>query len=109
MGARRVETAPRKRLLLLVPTTTYRTEDFMEAARGLDVDLVVASDRPNVMAGEFPDSLLTLPFADPPAAAGEMRARAARRPTAAVGPVDDRSAIARAGSVDALGLGAAAG
>ena len=40
-----------QRLLLLIPTTTYRTEDFVEAARTLDVDLVIASDRPNVMAG----------------------------------------------------------
>jgi len=56
--------APSQRLLLLIPTTTYRTEDFVEAARALDVDLVIASDRPNVMAGEFPDHLLTLPFSD---------------------------------------------
>ena len=32
-----------KRLLLLIPTTTYRTEDFVEAARKLDVDLVIAA------------------------------------------------------------------
>jgi hypothetical protein len=70
--------AMRKRLLLLIPTTTYRTEDFMEAAGRLDVDLVVASDRPNVMAGEFPESLLTLPFDDPVAAVAEMREHAAR-------------------------------
>jgi hypothetical protein len=34
----------RPRLLLLVPTTTYRTEDFVEAAGRLDVDLVVAAE-----------------------------------------------------------------
>src|SRR4026207_1128557 len=44
-----------QRLLLLIPTTTYRTEDFVEAARTLDVDLVIASDRPNAMAGAVPD------------------------------------------------------
>ncbi len=38
------------RLLLLVPTTTYRTEDFVEAARRLDVDLVVAAERPNTLS-----------------------------------------------------------
>ena len=27
------------RLLLLIPTTTYRTEDFVEAARTLDVSI----------------------------------------------------------------------
>ena len=61
-----------KRLLLLIPTTTYRTEDFVDAARKLDVDLVIASDRPNVMSAEFPDHLLTLSFSEPEAAAKEI-------------------------------------
>ena len=58
-----------KRLLLLVPTSTYRTEDFVEAARQLDVDLVVASERDSALAAEAPEHLLTLPFDDPGAAA----------------------------------------
>jgi biotin carboxylase len=93
-----------QRLLLLIPTTTYRTEDFVEAARGLDVDLVIASDRPNVMAGEFPDHLLTLPFHDPEAAAREMRAYAARRPLDAVVPVDDATTVVASAIGEALGL-----
>src|SRR5258705_10611234 len=84
-----VATMTLQRLLLLIPTTTYRTEDFVEAARTLDVDLVIASDRPNVMAGEFPDHLLTLPFGDPAAAAPEIHGYAAPRPPDAVVPVDD--------------------
>jgi biotin carboxylase len=96
--------AARQRLLLLIPTTTYRTEDFMDAARRLDVDLVVASDRPNTMAGEFPDSLLTLPFADPAAAAAEMKDYAARRPLDAVVAVDDLTTEAAAAIGGALGL-----
>jgi biotin carboxylase len=95
---------PRKRLLLLVPTTTYRTEDFVDAARKLDVDLVIASDRPNVMAGEFPDHLLTLPFADPEAAVKEIRAFAERRPIDAVVPVDDLTTLASAAICRELGL-----
>jgi biotin carboxylase len=93
-----------QRLLLLIPTTTYRTEDFVEAARALDVDLVVASDRPNVMAGEFPDHLLTLPFSDPAAAAREMRGYAARRPLDAVVPVDDATTVVASAIGEALGL-----
>lgn len=93
-----------KRLLLLIPTTTYRTEDFVEAARQLEVDLVVASDRPNVMAGEFPDHLLTLPLSDPAAAAREIRAYAARRPLDAVVPVDDATTVVAAAVGEALGL-----
>ncbi|HKW91275.1 MAG TPA: ATP-grasp domain-containing protein, partial [Methylomirabilota bacterium] len=93
-----------QRLLLLIPTTTYRTEDFVEAARELDVDLVIASDRPNVMAGEFPDHLLTLPFRDPEAAAREMRGYAARRPLDAVVPVDDATTVVASAIGEALGL-----
>jgi biotin carboxylase len=96
--------APSQRLLLLIPTTTYRTEDFIEAARSLDVDLVIASDRPNVMAGEFPDHLLTLPFSDPAAAAREVRAYAARRPLDAVVPVDDATTVVASAVGEALGL-----
>jgi len=96
--------APSQRLLLLIPTTTYRTEDFVDAARSLDVDLVIASDRPNVMATEFPDHLLTLPFADPAAAARQMRRYAARRPIDAVVPVDDATTVVASAVGEALGL-----
>jgi len=96
--------APSQRLLLLIPTSTYRTEDFVDAARSLDVDLVIASDRPNVMAGEFPDHLLTLPFADPAAAAREMQRYAARRPIDAVVPVDDATTVVASAVGEALGL-----
>ncbi|HEY7654706.1 MAG TPA: ATP-grasp domain-containing protein [Methylomirabilota bacterium] len=96
--------APSQRLLLLIPTTTYRTEDFIEAAQALDVDLVIASDRPNVMSGEFPDHLLTLPFGDPVAAAREMRDFARRRPLDAVVPVDDATTVVASAIGEALGL-----
>ncbi|HSB41558.1 MAG TPA: ATP-grasp domain-containing protein [Methylomirabilota bacterium] len=93
-----------QRLLLLIPTTSYRTEDFVEAARALDVDLVVAADRPNVMAGEFPDHLLTLPFNDATTAAREMQAYAARRPLDAVVPVDDATTVVASAIGEVLGL-----
>lgn len=96
--------ASSQRLLLLIPTTTYRTEDFVEAARSLDVDLVIASDRPNVMAGEFPDHLLTLPFSDPAASAREVREYATRRPLDAVVPVDDVTTVVASAVGEALGL-----
>ena len=92
------------RLLLLVPTTTYRTEDFVEAARRLDVELVVAAERPNTLAAVLPDHLLTLPFADPAAAAALMRDYARTRPVAAVVPVDDATTVVGAAIGQALGL-----
>jgi biotin carboxylase len=93
-----------KRLLLLIPTRTYRTEDFMEAAGRLDVDLVVASEQPNVMAGEFPDHLLTLPFDDPAAAARAIAEYARMRPIHAVVPVDDGTTLVGAAIAERLGL-----
>ena len=94
----------RPRLLLLVPTTTYRTEDFVEAARRLDVDLVVAAEKPNTMAAALPDHLLTLPFDDPAASAALMREYARTRPLAAVVPVDDATTVVGAAIGKALGL-----
>jgi biotin carboxylase len=96
--------ASAKRLLLLIPTTTYRTEDFMEAARRLDVDLVVAAERPNVMAGEFPDHLLTVPFDDPERTTSELAEYARRRPIDAVVPVDDETTLVGAAIAARLGL-----
>ena len=95
-------TAPR--LLLLVPTTTYRTEDFVEAARRLEVDLVVAAEKPNTLAAALPDHLLTLPFDDPATAAALMQEYARTRPLAAVVPVDDDTAVVGAAIGKALGL-----
>jgi biotin carboxylase len=92
------------RLLLLVPTTTYRTEDFVQAAARLDVDLVVASERPNVFSERLPDNLLTLDFNDPAEAAREVAALARPNPFSAVVPVDDRTTVVGAAIAQALGL-----
>ena len=60
------------RLLLLLPTTTYRTEAFVEAAGKLGVELVCASGRPSTFEALSPDSLLTLDFADLQASAAAV-------------------------------------
>jgi len=60
------------RLLLLLPTTTYRTHDFLEAARTLGVEIVCASDEPSTFEAHAPDNLLTLDFDDPDAAAARV-------------------------------------
>ena len=92
------------RLLLLIPTTTYRTEDFVAAAAKLDVELVVASERPNVLEAALPDNLLTLDFADPFEAARTVAGFARRHPVDAVVPVDDRTTVVGAAIAERLGL-----
>ena len=92
------------RLLLLLPTTTYRTEAFVEAATRLGVELVCASERPSTFEALAPDSLLTLDFADPGASADTIAQFAARRPIDAVVPVDDLTTVVAAAISQRLGL-----
>ena len=92
------------RLLLLQPTTTYRTEAFVEAATRLGVELVCASERPSTFEALAPDSLLTLDFADPGASAETIAQFAARRSIDAVVPVDDLTTVVAAAISQRLGL-----
>ena len=92
------------RLLLLLPTTTYRTEDFLAAARSLDVDLVCASERPNTLEAYLPANFLTLDFADPDGAAVVVADFSRTHPLRAVVGVDDLTSIAAAAIAERLGL-----
>jgi biotin carboxylase len=94
----------RPRLLLLLPSTTYRAAAFVEAARRLDIELTVASDRSSVFAARQPERLVTFDFTSPGRAAGQAAAFAARHPVAAVVGVDDDTAILAATIAEALGL-----
>ena len=96
------------RLLLLLPTRTYRTEAFIDAARTLGVDVVCASEQPSTLEDLSPDTLLTLDFADPASAAARAAAWSEDRPLAAVVGVDDATAPAAAAIAERLGLRASA-
>src|SRR5438132_6275503 len=92
------------RLLLLLPTSTYRTQDFVDAATGLGVDLVCASEKPSTFESHVPDHLLTVDFADPAAAADTVARFAERRAIDAVVGVDDLTAVAAAAIAERLRL-----
>ena len=96
------------RLLLLLPTRTYRTEDFVDAARTLGVDLVCASEKPSTLEALAPDGLLTLDFADPESAAAIVATWSVERPLAGVVGVDDVTAAAAATIAERLVLRASA-
>src|SRR3989442_605236 len=81
------------RLLLLLPTATYRTTAFVEAARRLRLDLTVASELPSTFEQAQPDRLLTLDFSNPARAAEQAAAFAQVHPIAGVAGVDDTAAI----------------
>jgi biotin carboxylase len=92
------------RILLLLPTTTYRTDAFLAAARHFDAEVVVASERPSTMEALAPAGLLTLDFGDPVRAAVDAAEFARRHPIDAVVPVDDDTAVVAAAIAAALDL-----
>jgi biotin carboxylase len=92
------------RVLLLLPTTTYKTPDFLAAARDLQVDVTVASEEPSTLESLNPEGLLTLDFRDPEECARRAVAFAVRYPVDAVVGVDEDTAVAAAVIARALGL-----
>jgi phosphoribosylaminoimidazole carboxylase (NCAIR synthetase) len=92
------------RLLLLLPSTTYRTAAFVEAARRIGVELTVASERPSTFEAANPTGLLTLDLAHAERAADEARAFAEQHPIDGVVGVDDDTAIVAAAVAQRLQL-----
>ena len=92
------------RVLLLLPTTTYRTEAFVGAAQRLGVDVTVASEQPNTLTRLNPTGLLTLDFKDPQEAAQRVVDFSTTHPIDAVVPVDSQVVVAGAAISAALGL-----
>jgi biotin carboxylase len=92
------------RVLLLLPTTTYRTKAFVEAALKLDVDVVAASEQPSTLASNNPEGLLTLDFSEPELAARQAREFAEHFPIDAVIPVDEDTAVVAASVAQGLEL-----
>jgi biotin carboxylase len=83
--------------LLLLPTSTYRTTAFIAAARRLDIDLTVASERPSTFEAARPEALLTLDFHDLDRAVERAVAFHRRYPlTGALGVDDDTAIVAAA-------------
>ena len=92
------------RVLLLIPTASYRAPDFMAAAAELGVDVVVGSDQRSAVESFLPGATLALPLGDPEAAAEAIAAFAAERPLAAIVAVDDGGTLAAARASERLGL-----
>src|SRR5436190_17594512 len=92
------------RVMLLLPTTTYRTKAFLEAAAKLDVDVVAASEEPSTLVKQNPEGLLTLDFSDPARAQHQAQEFAANVPVDAIIPVDEDTAVVAASIARALTL-----
>jgi biotin carboxylase len=92
------------RVLLLIPTRTYRTHDFMAAAARLDVEVVVGAEHRPALAGLMEGRHLRLDFDDLAGSTARIVAFAQTYPLAAIVAVDDAGTLLAAAAAEALGL-----
>ncbi len=92
------------RVLLLLPTTTWRAEAFLTASRRLGLEVTVATDRELVWTAREPERVMALDFARPEVAAERVADYARQSPLAAVVGVDDDTAVLGAILARRLGL-----
>src|SRR5260370_14958037 len=72
------------RVLLLVPTRTYRTADFMSAARSLGIEVAIGSEQRSALAGLMRDRMLGVTFEHVDRAVAAIARFAARHPLDAI-------------------------
>ena len=92
------------RVLLLLPTRTYRATDFLEAALKLNVEVVVASEEAATTADLSPRHTLVLDFSAPTVATQIIVEFAETYPIAAIVGVDDDTTLLATTASEALGL-----
>ena len=92
------------RVLLLLPTETYRAKDFLAAAERLGVDVVVGCERRQAMADAMGDGAVVVPLGKVDAAVEIIAALHDRRSLDAVLAVDDQGLVVAAAASARLGL-----
>jgi biotin carboxylase len=92
------------RVLLLLPTSTYRAPDFVRAAARLGVEVVVGSDEMPMLLEGSSERAVAVPLDEPDAAAELIVALDDRRGVDAVVAVDDRGVLTAAATGERLGF-----
>jgi biotin carboxylase len=92
------------RVLLILPSATYRAHDFTRAATDVGAELVVASDRRQALSAFLGDRALVLPLDRPADAAERVVSHAERTAFDAVIAVDDQGIKTAALAARRLGL-----
>lgn len=73
---------------LIVPSEAYRTDDWMQAAGRLGVEIVVATEAHHSLAEDMGATMIPVDFDDPEGSA--LRVAASNLPIRAIIPIDDR-------------------
>ncbi len=92
------------RLLLLLPTQTYRADAFIEAASHIDISVTVGMERDTANLAASSSEVLWLDVRNPQAAAQAAAEFARHHPIDAVIGVNDVTAVTAAAVAEAVGL-----
>jgi biotin carboxylase len=92
------------RVLLVLPSATYRAPDFLHAAAKLGAEVVVGSEHRQALSESMGDRAITLTLGQPRMAADQIERLAERAPLDAIVAVDDGGTRAAALAAQRLGL-----
>jgi biotin carboxylase len=92
------------RVLLVLPSATYRAPDFLDAAARLGAEVVVGSEHRQALSESMGDRAVTLTLSRPEMAAEQIERLAERAPLDAIVAVDDGGTRAAAAAAERLGL-----
>ena len=93
-----------RRVLLLIPSTSYRARDYLEAARRLDIEIVVGSDHRQALAEFSGGRSLALEFTPIGEGVARILEYARRFPLRAIIGTDDETAVLAAAASRVLRL-----
>lgn len=93
-----------RRIVLVLPSSSYRTTDFVHAAADLGVELAVATEGHQAFADQDPDHFIEIDLRSPRRAAAQIVAWAETRDVNAVLAVDDLGVVTASLAARDLGL-----
>jgi len=93
-----------RRILLLMPTKTYRASAFLQAAHALPLDIVVGTERQQALEPLTEGKTVTLDFRNVRKAVASIVAFSTAFPIDAIVPVDDETVLLASHACQALGL-----
>ena len=91
-------------IVLILPQSSYRADDFLSAAARMGLEVITASDRCHVLAEDWTEGSLPLDFTNPADAARKLADDVRGRAPRAVIGTDDQTAVIAALTAAELGL-----
>lgn len=92
------------RILIVIPTASYRAHDFITAAASLNIEVIIGSEHRQALSSLLPDLSLVLNLQKPESSLKAIKNFAQRTPLTAIVGVDEETVIFAAMASASLGL-----